>query len=436
MFLMSRLRRRWQHIREERARGEESRRRVFESLKTNERKRIDEIKRIEVQKSAEEHRQKVQEQAYLLWEADGKQEGRDEHYWRLAVDKVKGKNVAILYKSYYLLEKCILEPMDAWISRQAFFTILGGLGNLAIVIGIITFVFGENVRRNNEVFAAWQTITSANGQSGSGGRIEALQFLNSRPLKFPWIGWTKKGWYWDKREEECKERRLWGLRWKRQSLIGLSTPKAYLGQIHLCNATLHNVNFQEAVLSDVNLQESDLRYANLKETNLSKANLQKVILWSANLQAASLEEVKFQDAELEASNLQDANLARANLQSAGLTWANLQGAQLYEANLQGAGLYQVNLQDSFLVSANLQGAQLYEANLQGAWLEDVQNYTHEQIKSACYWDKAIYKGFYLKTEDSIISIEPDNKEFIEELKNDTASDPEYPPNCSYWEKSN
>ena len=64
-----------------------------------------------------------------------------------------------IYQPYYLLEKRILEPVDGWIGKQAFFTILGKLGNLAIVVAVVTFVFGEDVRRNNEVFTAWQTIT-------------------------------------------------------------------------------------------------------------------------------------------------------------------------------------------------------------------------------------------------------------------------------------
>ena len=39
-----------------------------------------------IQKAAEEHKPKIQEQAYLLWEADGKPEGKDGYYWKLAVD--------------------------------------------------------------------------------------------------------------------------------------------------------------------------------------------------------------------------------------------------------------------------------------------------------------------------------------------------------------
>ncbi len=129
------------------------------------------------------------------------------------------------------------------------FTILGKLGNLAIVIAVVSLVLVEDVRHNNQVFNAWQTITSAQGQSGSGGRIEANKFLNSRPLRFPWIGWTKKGWYWDRQKQECILKRLRGLRWQRQPLVGLSAPSnAYLVSIFLCGANLIEANLEGAFL--------------------------------------------------------------------------------------------------------------------------------------------------------------------------------------------
>ncbi len=318
------------------------------------------IQRIEAKQQAKEYRQSVEKEAYFLWEADGKPEGKDDYYWKLATDKIKGKNIPTIYKPYYLLEKRVLEPADAWISKQAFFTILGRLGNLAIVVAVVAFIGGENVRRNNEVFAAWQTITSAHKQSGSGGRIKALQFLNSRPLRFPWIGWTEKDWYWDERDQKCQRKRLIGRRWEREPLVGLSAPDAYLAYIHLCGADLEDANLQGANLGYANLQEADLGYA----------------------------------------NLQGADLRDANLQGAYLGYANLQGAYLWGANLQGANLFYANLQEADLRDANLQEADLRDANLQGAYLRDAKNLTSKQIKSACFWDKAIYKREWNKEKET------------------------------------
>ena len=492
------------------------------------RARDKEIREIEAKCRSEEYKQKVAEQAYLLWEADGKPEGKDDHYWKLAIDIVEGKNVPTIYRPYYLLEKRILEPSDAWISKQAFFTILGRLGNLALIVAVVSFILGEKIRRNNEVFTAWQTITSAHKQSGSGGRIQALEFLNSRPWRFPWIGRTDKDWFWDERSQECKEKRLWGLRWEREPLTGLSAPNsAYLRNIHLCGANLWSANLQGAYLEDAYLQGAYLRSANLQGADLEDAylqgaylgsadlqgaylraaNLQKANLWSAilqkaylgsaylqgayledailqgayledaNLQKADLEDANLQKADLEDANLQgaylryanlqgadleDAYLQKANLRSADLQGAylraanlqkaylgyaylqgayledaNLQGANLWSANLQKADLWSANLQKADLRAANLQKAYLEDANLQKAYLEDARNLTSQQIKSTCFWDKAIYKGEYYKNEPEDepywVAIEPDNTNYIEELKQDTTSDPKQPPNCSRWQ---
>lgn len=56
------------------------------------RKREKEIKRIEEKQKAEEEIPKIEKEAYFLWEADGKQEGNDNHYWELAEYKIKFSN--------------------------------------------------------------------------------------------------------------------------------------------------------------------------------------------------------------------------------------------------------------------------------------------------------------------------------------------------------
>ncbi|MEL7417139.1 MAG: pentapeptide repeat-containing protein [Cyanobacteria bacterium J06555_3] len=364
-------------------------------LKYWQRKRSDArvVNSLEAKQQQEQDRQIVATQAYLLWEADGKPHGKDEYYWQLAINHLEGNHFPTVYQPYYKLEKRVLEPVDAWIDKQAFFAILGKLGNLAIVVAIITFILGENIRRNNEVFSAWQTITSAHGQSGSGGRIKALEFLNSRPLRFPWVGWTKD-LFWDEKTGECQEKLVFGRRWSRESLVGLSAPnKAYLSKINLCNADLKEANIQDANLRSANLQNAALGGANLQDTILGGANLQYSDLWNTNLQNAAL--------------------WRANLQDAFLGGANLQNANLGNANLQNANLWDTNLQNAFLEGANL---------------------TETQIKSACFWDQAIYKGKWNNEQRKFVAFEPDNTDYIKKLKQNTASNPQEAVNCSRWQE--
>ncbi|MEM7557090.1 MAG: pentapeptide repeat-containing protein [Cyanobacteria bacterium P01_A01_bin.84] len=371
------------------------------------------VKSLETKKQAEQYQQIIATKAYLLWEADGKLEGKDEYYWQLAIDHLEGNYFPTIYKPYYKLEKRVLEPVDAWIDKQAFFAILGKLGNLAVVVAIITFIFGEDVRRDNEVFSAWQTITSAHEQSGSGGRIKALQFLNSRPLRFPYIGWTKDS-FWDKNTKTCKEKLVFGRRWQREPLVGLSANNnAYLKDINLCDANLERVNLESAYLKNANLESAVLKKANLQKTILENANLESAVLKNANLQKTIL--------------------VNANLQSTGLGSANLQLANLWSANLQEAAMGRANLQSAYLEKANLQSANLQSANLQSANLWVVKNLTSAQIKSACFWDKAIYKGKWNREKKTYVALEPDNTNYIKKLKQDTASNSQETVDCSQWQ---
>ena len=47
------------------------------------------LQRIKAKQQTEEDRQKIEKEAYLLWEADGKSEGKDDYYWTLATYKIK-----------------------------------------------------------------------------------------------------------------------------------------------------------------------------------------------------------------------------------------------------------------------------------------------------------------------------------------------------------
>ncbi|MFM6375142.1 MAG: pentapeptide repeat-containing protein, partial [Microcystis panniformis] len=125
--------------------------------------------------------------------------------------------------------------------------------------------------------------------------------------------------------------------------------------------------------------------------------------------------------DLSRTNLRGANLNRANLR-ANLWEANLNGAYLNRANLIGANLYVANLN-----GANLNGAYLFGANLNGA--EDLYP---EQIKSACFWERAIYtEAKWDKDTKLWVAEDPKaNQREIDKLKRDKNSDPRNPIDCN------
>jgi len=162
----------------------------------------------------------------------------------------------------------------------------------------------------------------------------------------------------------------------------------------------------------------DLSRTNLRGANLNRANLNRANLDGANLNGAFLEE-----ANLDGANLNRANLNRANLDGAKLIGANLIGAFLNGANLNGA-----NLNGANLIGANLIGANLNGANLNGAFLNGAEGLNPEQIKSACFWEKAIYTEAKWDEDKQlwVVADREANQREIEKLKRDKNSDPPNP----------
>lgn len=342
--------------------------------------------------------------------------GNAQSDWETAIKIVQSGWHTTLFASHrplIQLEKKVWEPILAWANNQAWLSFLGLIGNVGLIIGVITYIGSEKQRRDAEVLNAWQTLTSAHGQSGSGGRIQALEFLNASPganwrRKFPWFCAPLPLCTWPSeslaginlsvepgdmigvdrgRASTAKIRDRAAIEQESSStnepqpsevpervyLVRIQLPEATLENANLQNANLRNANLQNANLGEANLQNAILWEANLQDTYLWKVNLQNVVLWNVNLQDADATRARLRGARLENVNLQDAALIRSNLQDTELIRSNLRGADLAEVNLQGAFLRQVNLQGADLRSANLQGAFLEQVNLQGADLGDPSN---------------------------------------------------------------
>ncbi len=241
------------------------------------------------------------------------------------------------------------------------------MGNFYVVIGLVAFMVADEQRRKSEIYQAWQVVSTAYGQKGSGGRIEALEFLNTRPIVFPWIGLT-----WDKREQQW----LLGWRGEQQTLQGLEVPHAYLKSIDLSYANLREANLTGADFREANLTGADFREANLTQANLTGANLTGTDLEGTNLAEANLSQ----------ANLTGALLWGANLKGVDLSQANLAGALLWGANLRGVDLSQANL-----AGADLEGAKLSSAILVGANLNEIPNLEDSVLTGAFYTKESSFK---------------------------------------------
>ena len=195
---------------------------------------------------------------------------------------------------------------------------------------------------------------------------------------------------------------------KNANLEGANLEKANLRGANLWEADLKEANLEEANLEGANLEGANLRRANLEGAKLWEANLLRADLEEANLRRANLEKADLRGADLEKANLRGANLKEADLWEANLEEANLEKADLEKATLWEAKLWRANLKKADLRGADLEEADLWSANLEKANFTDAKNLTPKQIKSARFWEKAIYNE-----ED-----ESENQKYIQELKKD------------------
>ena len=205
------------------------------------------------------------------------------------------------------------------------------------------------------------------------------------------------------------------------------------GSAHLENARLENANLKSANFESAHLENTHLENAHLENSNLSAARMSGTHLENAHLENVNLSNAHLENANLYRANLQGAYISHNHLQGAHLNRANLQGTHFYQADFKHTYFHLANLSNTYFYRPNFDHANLYSANLHGAHLIEAQNLTFAQIKSACNWEKAIYKGVWSVDRAKWVVDKRANQQFIQQLKQDRESDPKKPVDCSLWE---
>jgi hypothetical protein len=210
----------------------------------------------------------------------------------------------------FLYVQWLSELSAFFLGKWVFLEVLEYLGTLSILIGVIFYFAGSHDRREQKHFQAWQVINTAQGKGGNGGRIDALQDLNSDGI--PLVAVDLSG-------------------------------GAYLRFINLTGANLSRANIPGADARNANLHDTDLRDADLHSSNFRDA-----AITGADLTGADLSETDLTDADFRRSILDDADFRNADL--TGINWTDIQSIQL-------ANIYHVqNAPDGFRAWALAHGA--------------------------------------------------------------------------------
>ena len=263
-----------------------------------------------------------------------------------------------------------------------------------------TAIVSYYVVREIQLRAARQLIQNCAGQENCTGRIDALERL-------------------------VKAKR---------SLQSSDLSQAQLSGANLSSAQLQDADLSGARLSNAQLNFTNLTHAKLSEAQLDRADLSSASLYFADLNYANLNYARLNYAQLNYAHLSHASLDSADLNYTDLSGANLDSADLYHASLDSADLNYTDLSRANLDSADLNLANFYHANLEQANLYhanliEVHNLTPAQIKSACYWETAMYRGDFDNEKKIWLVDEKLNQQYLEQLKQDKASNPKHPLNC-------
>jgi pentapeptide repeat protein len=216
-------------------------------------------------------------------------------------------------RPFWLLEWSF-EWLSYGLSRWAFLEVLEYLGSFGVLVAVIFYFSESGDRLKQKHYQAWQVINTAQGKGGNGGRVEALEELNSDGI----------------------------------SLIGVDVAGAFLQGIRLQKARLARANFASVDARNSDFRGTDFSNANLESGNFRDSDLSETDLSGGQLKDADLSGTRMAAADLSGATLDDADLHNADLQ--GIRWRQIRSIR--KANLFGVK----NAPDGFLAWAQQGGA--------------------------------------------------------------------------------
>ena len=221
---------------------------------------------------------------------------------------------------------------------------LGSIGNLALLVALLSWIKGGADRRQAQDYQAWSVISSAAaieaeyrditaedgtttqriivGSSGEGGRTTAIEALYNNHV----------------------------------DLAGLKAPGALLTQLDIGQRGSLGQHSRSCWPA--------LPLGCTPAANLYAADFEGTDLYGSNLQGANLKNANLSYALVSASNLQNTDLSNTIVTGADFTGTTLQGANLHQVDFEDAILVGTvlsgvrNLTDTQLAEAHLCGVQL------------------------------------------------------------------------------
>jgi Pentapeptide repeats (8 copies) len=204
-------------------------------------------------------------------------------------------------KHRWVIPFLAFEWMSEWaafaLSNWSFLEVLEYLSSFSVLVAVIFYYSESGDRIKQRHYQAWQVINTAQGKGGSGGRIDALQELNTD--KVPLVGVDVSSAF----------------------LQGLKLERANLSRSDFSAADLRGSDLKAVDFTDADLHSANFRRADLENASFEDADMTGVDLWGSDLTGA-----KFSGADLGGADLRSANLLN-------IDWRKLKNIKM--ANIAG-----------------------------------------------------------------------------------------------------
>src|SRR5438270_12989737 len=83
------------------------------------------------------------------------------------------------WASPFFAVEWLLEWLAFLLSNWRFLEVMEYLGSFSVLVAVVLFFHESGDRIKQKHYQAWQVINTAQGKGGNGGRVEAMQELNT-----------------------------------------------------------------------------------------------------------------------------------------------------------------------------------------------------------------------------------------------------------------
>jgi len=177
------------------------------------------------------------------------------------------------WQATFLVLEWLCEWAAYWLSQRAFVRLLEYIGKLSLLGAMIAYVWTAGERRQaaedarkTKHYQAWQSINSAIGKPGDGGRSDALQDLNRDGV--PLYAVDVSNAVFD------------------QPLV---LTNAKLGKASFANAFLNGPSFAGANLDEARLGNLRCIYGNFSNAHISNATMTNALFYGCDFSSSTIE---------------------------------------------------------------------------------------------------------------------------------------------------